>query len=57
MIIYGVLDDGFEADMFDMCENCWLFANEIEVNYDHWSGRKLCISCEPHPMMDDGKRR
>jgi hypothetical protein len=50
-------DDGFEADMFDMCENCWIFGYETEVNFDHWSGRNLCLDCEPHPMMDDGTRR
>lgn len=49
--------DDFEVDDMPVCENCLALDTEVDVTFDHWSGRNLCIECEPHPMMDDGTRR
>lgn len=51
-------DEDFEVDDLDtVCENCLAVDEDTPVTRDHWSGRNLCIECEPHPMMDDGTRR
>jgi hypothetical protein len=53
-----LMEEDFEVDdISTVCENCLNVDEDVSVTFDHWSGRNLCLDCEPHPMMDDGTRR